>query len=436
MTIRSGCIKVSEHDLYNSEPVIRRIYSSLSSIESPVSLAAVFGPQGSGRTSILNLCYDYGLRKCDSELSKKTFWIKPFQSWKMSGMGNLVNALLWHIHRSFPDSIQKDEKILYKISKISISLSALIAPLDIPDPDYNLEVIKKTLSPERKSPVSSYFSVFEHIEELSENFSRLGEQICEQCGFEKIVTLIDDIERCVPAQVISFLFYLRNLISCERFSFLVAADRSILSQYLNTVYGGCLTPSQSDCFVLGYFDDWVSTPQPQVENVLGAIDFPIDSESRAKFIEKVKRDGLLRMVPGTVAQYALKRFELFLSEDTVRSSSPLQNYTIWLGWFLAGTKNPELIRRLSRYSNLENCFNQIRGSIKKPQVNKSSVEVRKTILKIRPENKEPQRESKQSKSDLLDIALSDDFFISFLEKAHMITEKELVKRFREVVAYL
>jgi predicted KAP-like P-loop ATPase len=114
MAIRSEPISFIDDDDFDSLKIVRRVVFSISRKFQSSSMVAVFGTRGSGRTSLINMCRNFSEHNSPTVDHKIAMWFKPFEAWRLAGMGNLTQALLWHIHKSLPEIAAKDEKVLYK----------------------------------------------------------------------------------------------------------------------------------------------------------------------------------------------------------------------------------------------------------------------------------------------------------------------------------
>jgi hypothetical protein len=110
-----------------------------------------------GKNFIINMCKNFAEHTPLSVEHKITTWFKPFESWRLAGMGNLTQALLWHIHKNLPEIAANDEKVLYKTGRISVALSILTGnnksvlhtQQSNPESMRKFDLISKSISPER-----------------------------------------------------------------------------------------------------------------------------------------------------------------------------------------------------------------------------------------------------------------------------------------------
>jgi energy-coupling factor transporter ATP-binding protein EcfA2 len=374
-----------DDDDFDSLKIVRRVVFSISRKFQSSSMVAIFGTRGSGRTSLINMCRNFSEHNPPTVDHKIAMWFKPFEAWRLAGMGNLTQALLWHIHKSLPEIAAKDEKVLYKLGRISVALSTLIGSIQSSgitqfansDSVRNFDLISKSISPERKSAISSQFSACEQIDELSELFSSLGKHLCGLCGCNVFVVPIDDLDRCTPVEAMQLLFSLRTMITGESFSFVVAADKFILSKFCNYGYGSMFSEKQAQDSLLSFFNDWVYLPSPPLMAVLKKVDFPLSI--REEFYNELQTVGLQEIFPmSSPVIQGCKRFELFIYNEVLRSNCTTTDYCAWLGWFLISEIQPEIIQDIIQSEKPEEFFKQVADTCLEEKSKKSQDEKNST----------------------------------------------------------
>ncbi|MBN1604879.1 MAG: hypothetical protein JW915_24950 [Chitinispirillaceae bacterium] len=437
MAIRSEPVEFIDDDDFDSLKIVRRVVFSISRKFQSSSMVAVFGSRGSGKTSLINMCKNFTEHNPLSVEHKITTWFKPFESWRLAGMGNLTQALLWHIHKNLPEIAANDEKVLYKMGRISVALSMLTGnnkPVSFTQVSnsgsiHQLDLISKSISPERKSAVSSQFSACEQIDELSELFSSLGAHLCSLCGCNGFVVPIDDLDKCKPVEAMQLLFALRLMITSESFSFVVAADKLMLSRFCNYAYGSVFSERQAQDSLLSFFNDWVYLPSPPLIAILKKIDFPLSM--REAFCHELERTGLLNIFPITspVVQ-GCKRFELYMYNEGSRSDCSIRDCCVWLGWFLISEIQPEIVQEIIRSDRPEMFFGQ-RTEIDLEEKN-GAVQEEKVCYPERITI--GQRKSRKNKAD---SSMANDLLIRFKNcMSAMIPVDSLVRALKEIYPFL
>jgi hypothetical protein len=356
----------SATDEYINDEFIERIYSGFSRKDQYSALTAFFAPIGAPRSAIINRCRERAGRDSSNSEARKLFWIEPFHAWEMFSIGNLSLALLWHIHRSLPREVISDEKIIYKLGKISVTLPALTDGLKKTgtgygyDPDRHTSISSKAYPADRKSSVSSIFSACEQITELSEAFRSIGAQIAASGHFDAMVIPIIDIDQCLPEQAVSLLFAIRNYICCDSISFLVAAEEEILTNYFISIYDNALTYSKANSTLHTLFDDWVLLPVPSLGKMVQNIDKTLDTKNCDYIINKIAESGILAGLSDYIRMHnSFYRFNLFKNHALQQHS--LEETTLCLLLFLAGGVEGAHLKSLALRPDLEQTIASIRS---------------------------------------------------------------------------
>jgi hypothetical protein len=354
-----------EVEAYISSSIVDRIASTIAHPRRFSSLTALFSPPDSPRKAVLSRCQEGCVSEEGGQGKRKLFWLPPFDSWEMSTIGNLSLALLWHMYRTLPEEVLNDEKIIYKLGKISVTLPGLTNGLQRAGEGYRHDaerytsIKEKAFPSDRKSSVSSIFSACEQITELSETFRSIGDQISSAGDFDSLVLPVIDIDICLPEQAISLLFAIRNFICSERISVIIACDKDILINFLISLYDNSLTQVQGHRLLLSFFDDWVYLPSPLIEKQLQSIDLGLTTEEKHFFISVINKSGILSRFSDSMAVHnCFHRFNTFLN-NTIEKYS-VNEYAGLLLLFLLGTLDAESVGTLALLSDLKQYVHIVR----------------------------------------------------------------------------
>lgn len=354
-------------DGFVTDDFLERIVSGINKKEGFSSCTALFTPVDTPREAMLNRCHDRSDKYLHNSDRRRLCWIPPFRCWDMFTIGNLSLALLWHIYRSLPAQVLADEKVIYKLGKISVTLPALTDKLPRTgstlgqDHDRHTSITNKAFPPDKKSSVSSIFSACEQIAELSETFRSMGSQIAQAGNFDALVVPLLDIDLCLPEQAVSLLFAIRNFICSDTISIIIAADSEVLSRFLISIYDNALTPKQSLVTLSTLFDDRIYLPSPNLHQLIQVIDNSITIKEIDHVIRIITQSGILsRMSNPSMIHRGFHRFNSFINNSLQKMT--LDDYTIGLQLFLFGAIDPETLQTLAILPDLQQIINIIRTS--------------------------------------------------------------------------
>ena len=355
----------SATDEYLNEDFTDRLVAGFTKKDRFSTLTALFAPVSAPRSAIINRCREKVTSDTPDASHRKLFWIEPFRAWDMFSIGNLSLALLWHMYRSLPQGIVADEKIIYKLGKISVTLPALTDGLRKNGSGYShtadrhTSITTKAFPADRKSSVSSIFSACEQIAELSETFRSIGTQIASSGGFDAMVIPIVDIDQCLPEQAISLLFAIRNFICCDSISFIVAVDNGIMSRFLISLYDNALTLEQSNSTLLSLFDDWAYLPSPSLKKMIQHIDNKLVEKECEYILTKLNDSDILTGFSDfTLLHHGFNRFNSFKNQTLQKYN--IEELTVGLLLFLTGALEAATLRCLALKPDLEQVIDATR----------------------------------------------------------------------------
>lgn len=215
----------------------------------PVSIG-VFGEWGSGKSSILKMVYD--------ELSKKSedTLVLYFNGWVFEGYDDAKAALLESIIKGFEKNEKIKEKVKGEIKKllksvdwmrvVGFSFKNIVVPTAsamltggvslIPHLAQGLsslgskEIIEKISSGNTEELLSSLLKdkdISENVM-LVRNFRDDFSKLIEKSKVNKLVVIIDDLDRCTPDRIIENLEAIKLFLNVEKTAFLIGADTRIV----------------------------------------------------------------------------------------------------------------------------------------------------------------------------------------------------------------
>ena len=237
-------------DLLNNEAIAKTIVSLIKdSKEQPISIG-IHGDWGAGKSSILEMVENEV--KLASSVSGKKYSCIRFNGWKHQGFEDSKVALM----SSIISELEKKEKlgvksgeILKKLwkninwmtvaktaGKTALGIATGTAPLTLLSS--TMDILKSTVTTEEGiagaiESIGGYLSDAKITEDISSNkeFSELQEnfaELLEDAAIEKLIVLIDDLDRCLPDVAINTLEAVRLFMFTEKTAFVIAADEGMI----------------------------------------------------------------------------------------------------------------------------------------------------------------------------------------------------------------
>ena len=233
-------------DLLNNEAIAKTIVSLVrESKDQPISIG-IHGDWGAGKSSILEMVEDE-MKKSASDSGEKYSCIR-FNGWRHQGFEDSKVALM----SSIVSELEKKEKlgskageILKKLwkninwmsiakttGKAALGIATGTAPITLLSSA--MDVLKATVTTKegingaidsigaylKESKITEDTSSNKEFAEFEENFAKL----LEDANIDKLVVLIDDLDRCLPDVAINTLEAVRLFVFTEKTAFVIAAD--------------------------------------------------------------------------------------------------------------------------------------------------------------------------------------------------------------------
>ena len=192
----------------------------------PLTLG-VFGPWGSGKTSLMSMLQ----RQLDSHAKAgggvKTIW---FNAWRYEGCDEAQSALIHAIIAKLEEDKSLGRDVLDTLKQLKSSANVLKLA----------KVITKTaltLSPD----IEGFFSAFEkQNEKVADTIERFDGEFAAVLSHAKIshlVVFIDDLDRCSSAKVIETFETIKLFLNTPACTFVIGADAQKIEDAVGEVYG-------------------------------------------------------------------------------------------------------------------------------------------------------------------------------------------------------
>lgn len=272
-------------DLLNNEAIAKTIVSLIKdSKEQPISIG-IHGDWGAGKSSILEMV-ENEVKMSTTESGNKYACIR-FNGWKHQGFEDSKVALM----SSIISELEKKEKlgakageILKKLwgninwmsiaktaGKTALGLATGTAPLTLLSS--TMDILKSTVTTEEGiagaiESIGGYLKDANITEDTSSNkkFSEFQENFNEllaDASIEKLIVLIDDLDRCLPEVAINTLEAVRLFMFTEKTAFVIAADEGMIRYAVKQHFPDAIDENKfnaGDAFANKYLEKLIQVP--------------------------------------------------------------------------------------------------------------------------------------------------------------------------------
>lgn len=224
-------------DQSGRKELVETVASMIESATPPFTFC-INGKWGSGKTVFMK----WVRREIDSTYGSKvcSIW---FDAWKYESLGNIVYPLLRELESLTPKRrwTKKVGALLASVGAffayvIAIFALGFVPPIGIASRVWNS--FKKDYEGNQRD--------YEILRKLRSDFAKFVQYILRggirrKARKEKVVIFIDDLDRCLPHNVIRLLESIKNFFSIEGCVFVVAIDREFVSDGVMIEYGNTTT---------------------------------------------------------------------------------------------------------------------------------------------------------------------------------------------------
>ncbi len=224
--------KSIQMDYYGYSPMASELVERIASSPNKY-VFGIYGPWGSGKTTMLHLIKSI----LDADASKNIYKVVWFDAWPYATSGSLVEPLLARIAASFGDKPNIKEKVKCLLKEIAVlslffmgSFAKVVGGVGIKDTKEDMEASLELV-------YGSEPGLWEDpVRKINDEFKKLVEQILGSSSDQRLIFLIDNLDRCLPELAVKLLESLSNLLFVDRCIFFLAVDHHVLASYIKSRY--------------------------------------------------------------------------------------------------------------------------------------------------------------------------------------------------------
>jgi hypothetical protein len=232
----------TDRDLLGFEAVARSVAHVLRTSREPTTVG-LHGPWGSGKSSLLSMVR--------ASLESEEVHIVDVNPWEFDDHEDVKGALIGLVLDSFSDLVKDDTTLLGKVKSLAKRISWGRATRAIArgaltmqwDPDALIDAFTPVPEAGRPGTMSGFRIEFQ--------------ELVQDLGVERVVVLVDDLDRCLPSAVLASLEAIKLFLSVPKMSFVLAADQDMVRE---AIAAGLGEQHRSSVFARDYLDKIVQVP--------------------------------------------------------------------------------------------------------------------------------------------------------------------------------
>lgn len=211
-----------------------RIVDNLEDFAKPPLAIGIFGQWGSGKSTLLNEIYtNLNGKKIKTTASDMERQVVPvlFNAWRFEKEENLIISLLKTIYYSIrSEAMRYESDISQNINIGSDILRDLIDSMEIATPGY------VQIGKDINRGIGEYAEYVRSRERYEAKYFSIHSELSRFAEYLSVVFLIDDLDRCLPDNVLKTLESIKLFLDISGFAFVLAVDddvveRGILHKY-------------------------------------------------------------------------------------------------------------------------------------------------------------------------------------------------------------
>lgn len=278
-----------------------RILESLDDFSKPPLAVGIFGQWGSGKSTLLSEIYT----KLDGKKLKshrdgvQDRYIIPvlFNAWRFEKEEHLIIPLLKTIYYAIKKqteelSLPQDQDRRTSMEAGANILRKFIASIEISTPGLRLKGESLTTAEE----LPRYVEYMHKMEEYESKYFNIHTELKDFAGAVSVVFLIDDLDRCLPDNVLKTLESIKLFLDISGFAFVLAVDDDVVERGILYKYKDYGNFDNLSNLITGseYLEKIISLPFkiPHIAN----------EDSRAFFLEHYPELFILKNTDGVGAR--------------------------------------------------------------------------------------------------------------------------------------
>jgi len=229
-------IQGESQDILERRYLAERIYNRLLDKACP-NVMGIYGGWGTGKTSLLNLVQE---RSCAS--GNQNIRIETIDAWNYEGSSNLFVPVIVRMMSKRLALIPDWSSYFERIATVALYMGTDLA-LRAVTGGVKLDDVKQYETDMRESGMTrisllDWEKLTDQVAETQIAFNELIKRANENGNTNRIVFLIDNLDRCSPENVVSLLESIKNFLTIRGCTWIFAMDSEVVASYISRKYQG------------------------------------------------------------------------------------------------------------------------------------------------------------------------------------------------------
>jgi hypothetical protein len=230
-------------DLLGFDAVVAPVVTAINTPDLDPLTVGIHGPWGGGKSTVLELLAQ--------ELASDAVIVVRTNPWEFEDDADVKGTLIGQVIGEFEERFKADEGILEKtadlLKRISWARATLALAKGALTMQWDIDELVKAFTPKSKTKPETMSGFRDAFEKLIESLPAI----------ERVVVLVDDLDRCLPDAVMATLEAIKLFLAVKKMVFVIAADQDMVRDAIAASLGAT---SRSERFAKRYLDKIVQLP--------------------------------------------------------------------------------------------------------------------------------------------------------------------------------
>jgi hypothetical protein len=230
-------------DLLGFDAVVAPVLAAVRMPDLDPLTIGIHGPWGGGKSTILGLL--------ETELQGDAHVVVRTNPWEYDDQSDVKGTLIAQVLGDLEERFREDQGVTDKIAdlfkRISWSRATLALAKGALTMQWEIDTLVDAFTPRKKETAETMAGFREAFGALVDQLPRV----------DRVVVLVDDLDRCLPQAVMATLEAIKLFLSVKKMVFVIAADQEMVRHAIAASLGAS---SRSERFAQRYLDKIVQLP--------------------------------------------------------------------------------------------------------------------------------------------------------------------------------
>lgn len=230
-------------DLLGFDAVVAPVLAAIKMPDLDPLTIGIHGPWGGGKSTVLGLL--------ESDLSDDTYIVVRTNPWEYDDQSDVKGTLIAQVLGELGERFKGDQGVTKRIAdlvkRISWSRATLALAKGALTMQWDIEKLVDAFTPKKKETAETMAGFRDAFADLIDQLPKV----------DRVVVLVDDLDRCLPPAVMATMEAIKLFLSVEKMVFVIAADKEMVR---DAIAASLAEAPRGERFAQRYLDKIVQLP--------------------------------------------------------------------------------------------------------------------------------------------------------------------------------